>query len=92
MQTEQAETIALDALRFIVADEPTFSALQAQTGMGPEDLRIGASDPQVLGALLDFILDNDKRTVAFCEACQLEPELPMRARTALPGATTGIWD
>ena len=44
------------------------------------------------GALLDFILDNDKRTLAFCEACQFEPELPMRARTALPGATTGIWD
>lgn len=92
MQVQQAETIALDALRFIVADEPTFSALQAQTGMGPEDLRTGASDPTVLGALLDFILDSDKRTMAFCEACELEPELPMRARTVLPGATSGVWD
>lgn len=80
LQPLRAETIALDALRFIAGDEPTFSALQAQTGMGPEDLRAGASDPQVLGALLDFILDNDKRTLEFCEACELEPELPLRAR------------
>ena len=83
MQLQQAETIALDALGFIVADEAIFSALQAQTGMGPEDLR--------QGAMLDFILDNDQRTLAFCEACQLEPELPMRARIALPGATSGLW-
>lgn len=91
MQSQEAETIALEALGFIVADEPTFSALQAQTGMGPDDLRAGAADPQVLGALLDFILDDDRRTIAFCEACQLEPEMPMRARVALPGATAGIW-
>ena len=91
MQLQRAENIALDALGFIVADEAIFSALRAQTGMGPEDLRQGAGDPQVLGALLDFILDNDQRTMAFCEACQLEPELPMRARIALPGATSGIW-
>lgn len=92
LQSGQAETIGLEALGYIVSDEPTFAALQAQTGMGPDELRAGASDPAVLGALLDFILDDDQRTIAFCEACEIEPEQPMRARIALPGATTGIWD
>jgi uncharacterized protein DUF3572 len=89
---EQAETLALEALQFIVSDDAIMSALSAQTGMGPEDLRQSASDPVVLGALLDFLLDDERRTVSFCEAFGIDPELPGRARLALPGATAGIWE
>ena len=92
MNQENAETIALEVLQFIVADESEMSALTAQTGMEPDDLRVGASDPNVLGALLDFLLSDERRTVAFCEAFSMEPELPGRARLALPGATAGIWE
>ena len=92
MNQDQAETIALTALQFIVSDDRELAALTAQTGMGPADLRAGATDTGVLGALLDFILSEEKRTLALCEAYDLEPELPARARIALPGATVGVWE
>jgi hypothetical protein len=92
MKQEQAETLALEVLKFIVGDDEVMSALAAQTGIGPDELRAGVGDPHVLGALLDFLLDDERRTLAFCEACNVEPGLPGRARLALPGATAGIWE
>lgn len=92
MTPDHAETIALEALHFLVSDERELAALNAQTGMGADELRQGATNPEVLGALLDFLLDSEKRVLAFCEAYDREPELPARARLALPGATAGIWE
>lgn len=96
MNREIAETLGLEALQFVVADDQELSAFTAQTGMGLDDLRTGAADPQslgtVLGALLDFVLAEERRVLAFCEAFGLEPDQPGRARLALPGATAGIWE
>ena len=38
-----------------------------------------------IGALLDFLLQDEKRLLAFCESIDLAPDKPARARALLPG-------
>ncbi len=47
-------------------------------------LRAGASEPAVLGGILDYFLENEGLLVAFCESSGLPPELAARARALLP--------
>lgn len=85
MTKDQAETIALQALAFIAADERALDALQAQSGMGMDDLRVAATDPAGLAGILDFMLQWEDLLMAFCDAHSLPPESPAQARQALPG-------
>lgn len=91
MKQEQAETIALEALTLIAGDEDQLGALCAQTGTNINNLKTGASDPTFLGAVIDFLLEDDKRLINICQSLELQPEKMMSVRHALPGATSGIW-
>jgi len=55
------------------------------SGSSQDDLRDRASDPEFLGALLDFLTMDDAWVVAFCDAHGLAYETPLQARQALPG-------
>jgi len=83
---EAAQTLGLEALAFLAADERRLGALLAQAGWTLSDLRAQLSDPVVIGGILDFLLSDERLVVAFCEAYGCAPEAPMRARRALPGA------
>jgi len=86
MHQDQAVAVALQALAFIAADEDALVAMMAQSGLSAADLRARASDPALLGGVLDFLLADEQRLLAFCEARSLDARLPARARQALPGA------
>lgn len=85
MNKEAAETIALQALGFIVGDDDLLDQLVSVTGVGIDDLRSDAGDPDFLAGVLDFLLLEDKRLLNFCESAGIKPEEPKRARQALPG-------
>ena len=85
MTPETAETLALQALTYIATDEKAFEGFLNLTGLSVTDVRQRASDPELQGAVLDFLLQDEKRLVAFCESCDLAPEEPARARALLPG-------
>ncbi len=86
MKAAAAETIALQALAFIAADDDTLNAFMASTGFGITDLKTSAADPAFLGGVLDFVLQDDNNVLGFCKAVDLEPADLFRARHALPGS------
>ena len=87
MDNAAAETVALQALAFLVSEEEVLPEFLAHTGATVDDLRLGAGSPQFLGGVLDFLLERDDRLLAFCDQVGVTPEHAQRARTALPGAT-----
>jgi hypothetical protein len=91
MTPERAETIALQALAWLVADPDLCAAFLAATGATPADLRARAAEPAFLAAVLSFVLQADATVIAFCDATGLARDQPMRARHALPGQGEVNW-
>lgn len=85
MTREQAETIALQALSFLVKDEDLLLHFLTTTGLTPQDLKKRYRDSDLLGGVLDAILVNDKVLLEFCNANSLSPDTLIIARRALPG-------
>ncbi len=85
MEHERAETLALEALAFLAADERYLGALLAQAGWTLAELRAQAGEPHVLAGILDFVLADERLLLAYCEAAGHSPTLVARARRALPG-------
>jgi hypothetical protein len=86
-----AEALARDGLLWLAERPELLGRFLAETGCGPADLRAGAEDPGFLGALLDFLLGDEARLVAFAADLGLDPALPARARSALPGGDLPHW-
>lgn len=84
-QRESAQTLALRALAWLLADEELTGLFLNATGAGPADLRARAQDADFHLAILDFLLMNDDWVVAFCDAQTLPYTAPMQARMALGG-------
>ena len=78
-----AETLALGALAWLASADDELSRFVGESGIGPNELRERATEAEVLGAVLDFVLGDDKRLLAFCEAEGLEPRQIHLARHAL---------
>ena len=55
----------------------------AETGIGPQNLRAAASDPQFLASVLDFVLRDDATVTAFSKASELHPTNVAAAREVL---------
>ena len=85
MRHELAETLALEALAFVAADDRRLGALLAQAGWTLQELRAQAGEPHVLAGILDFLLGHEPLLLAYCEAAGHEPNVIVRARRALPG-------
>ena len=85
MKHDWAEVIALTALAHIGGDERALIGFLAQSGAGPDDLRARIGDPEFLAGVIDYLLANEPLLLAFCEAEGLSPDVPARARRALPG-------
>lgn len=86
MTTEHAETIALQALAFLVKDEALLSHFLTNTGLTPQDLKTRFREPELLGGVLDAILADDAVLLAFCNTRSLSPETLVIARRMLPGS------
>ncbi len=91
ISAESAETMALQALGWLVADEDLLSVFMGATGVGQDDIKARAGDADFLGSVLDFMMMNDAWVMAFCDTHGLGYELPMQARAALPGGEQVNW-
>ncbi len=86
MTPETAQTIALQALTFVATDEYAFQGFLNLTGLDIGTVRLRANDPELQGGVLDYLLQNEDRLLAFCEHIDIEPTVPARARALLPGS------
>lgn len=91
LSAESAETIALQALGWLAANEELMPVFLGATGASVDDLKAQAGDPAFLGSVLDFITMDDAWVVSFCDTIGLEYTQPMIARQALPGGAQMNW-
>lgn len=88
---EPAVVLAIQALGWIAADDEIFPVFLAATGASMAELRARASDPEFLAAVLDFLLQDDRWVIAFCDAHGHPYSAPQTARAALPGGAEQHW-
>jgi Protein of unknown function (DUF3572) len=91
MTPEAAQVLALQALGWIASDDEVFPQFMAATGASLGDLRARATDPDFQAAVLDFLLQDDRWVVAFCDREGHPYTAPQSARTALPGGAETYW-
>ena len=80
---EQAEALAIQALMHLVSDPETLGQFLAETGLSPETIREAAADPSFLLAVLDFMLADESRLMAFAAHEALDPALISKAADRL---------
>ncbi len=78
-QRELAETLALRALTFILSEPSYLQRFLAETGLTPDDLRAAAQSPELLGAVLQYLLGNEAMLLAFAANEGVPPEDIARA-------------
>jgi hypothetical protein len=87
---EAAETLALEAFIWILNSEFLDIFLNA-TGADRGQLAALAQDPVFLGAVLDFLMEDDARVIGFCDASERRYPSVMEARADLPGGQLPHW-
>ncbi len=88
---ESAETLALQALGWLAANDDLLPVFLGSTGASEADVRARAEDPVFLGAVLDFLMLDDAWVIGFCDAQALPYARIMQARAALPGGEQVNW-
>lgn len=88
---ESAETVALEALAWLVGNSELLPVFLGSSGLGEDDLRNRAREPEFLASVLDFLLMDDAWITAFCDSQQYAYDFPLRARAALPGGAQVNW-
>lgn len=91
MQQESAETLALNALSWLAANDDLMPVFLGSSGASEGDLAQLAREAEFLGSVLDFLLMDDAWIIAFCDATGLAYNQPQLARYALPGGIPQNW-
>ena len=86
MHPSAAETLALKALGHLAADEEYLPRFLSISGLQLNDLRRRAGDPELLAAVVDFLLSDEKLCESFLNAEQVDAQQLHAARRALPGS------
>ncbi len=82
---EEAEILAVRALGFLAEHRERMEGFIRMSGVAVGDLRVHASDPDYLGAVLDYLLADERCLLEFTERVGVAPELPYAARRKLEG-------
>lgn len=88
---DSAETLGLQALGWLVAQEDLVGVFLGSTGLSEAELRSRATEAEFLGSVLDFLMMDDAWVVRFCDAHGLAYDRVMLARAALPGGEQVHW-
>ena len=80
---ETAEILALQALGWLAGRPEDIARFLAGSGLEAAELRRAASDPQLLGSLLDFLLANEPLLLEFCQDASIVPQSVQLARYRL---------
>ena len=84
------ETVAIKALSFLAGRPEELGRFLALTGVDPSSLRHSAVDPDFLGGVLDFLLQDEPLMLVFAEAEGIAPEAVAKARHRLDPTPSGI--
>lgn len=71
---EAAETLGLDALTFLAGNTDEIERFLSLSGMDAVGLLKGAEDRNVLRAVVEYLLCEDRLLMAFCQSHNFEPQ------------------
>ncbi|WP_170478999.1 DUF3572 domain-containing protein [Ruegeria arenilitoris] len=86
-----AETLALNALSWLVGNEELLPIFLGATGASEQDLRNRVGETEFLVSVLDFLLLDDSWVVSYCDANSESYDLPAQARSVLAGESAMHW-
>lgn len=90
-ERESAETLAIAALGWLAGDEDRWQRYLSATGASAESVARSAREPELLAAVLDFLLTEDHLVLGFAGDEGVRPEAILRARRLLPGGDVLDW-
>lgn len=90
LSEERAQEIAGNALGFVASDRAMIQALLDVSGLDLADLREAAERPEFAIFLLDFVLLDDDRVLAFAASQGIKPEAVLFARETLANLGAGV--
>lgn len=86
-----AEAFAAEVLVWLTEDGDRFAGFLGWSGESPATLSARIRDPDLLLAVIEFLMHDEAQLIAACTALNVPPETPMRARAALPGGADMHW-
>lgn len=84
-QAFDPDALALSALGWVLADDLRATRFLSLTGLTPDALRAGLTEPAVLSAVLDFLGAHEPDLIAAADALGVPPKTLVAARDALGG-------
>ncbi len=78
--------MAVDALAFLAADPERLGRFLALSGIGPDDIRAAATEPNFLAGVLEHITGDERLLLEFAAQADIKPAAVMRAAAALGAA------
>ncbi|MEL7461772.1 MAG: DUF3572 domain-containing protein [Pseudomonadota bacterium] len=91
MGKDEAEALALQALGWMASQDDLLSVFMGSAGVSADELTARAGDPDLLAAVLDFLVMDDAWVEEFAKTTGQDPNAAMRARAALPGGDVPNW-
>ena len=91
MTPEAAQTIAIQALGWLVGNDELLPVFMDSTGTSAEDLKAGIEDSSLLISVLDFILLEDQWVLDLCDVVGFDPQKLQLVRHTLPGGEMVHW-
>jgi hypothetical protein len=91
LRREEAETLAVQALVYIAADEGRLERFLAVTGVDPGSLRSEAGRPGFLAGVLDYVCTDEALLVGFAADQGKPPEAITGAQQMLSGPRGEDW-
>lgn len=80
---KDADALALSALGWLLTDQDRAERLLSLTGLTPEILRDGLTDPAVLAAVMEFLANHEPDLVKAADALEVPPETLIAAHRKL---------
>lgn len=82
---EDAEAMALRALRFLASEDASWASFAALTGVDLQQARELATEPGFQAGVLEFLVQHEPLLMTFCGNEGIAPERPLLAYHKLSG-------
>jgi len=85
VEREAAESLAIQVLTYLAAEPERLGRFLALSGVGPQQLRLAATEPGFLAGVLDYVSADESLLLEFADHAGVDPEDVVRAQAALSG-------
>lgn len=89
MTEAEAETLAIAAFAFLAEEPERLGRFLALTGLGPDDLRSGIEQPELLAAVVAYLRGDESLLLVFSAGAGIAPERLAEVERLLGGHPSG---